>query len=123
LFDVVIDSYPLENWSLGESRGGSGGLRDKCLNLHWFETLEEAKVKIEAWRVHYNESRPQRPLGGIPPRAFADQAGRSTEPQGKIVPETTLRRGRTSPGGSVPRVRLGANNLYWPRICERRTID
>ena len=28
--------------------------RDECLNLHWFESLEEAQATIEAWRVDYN---------------------------------------------------------------------
>jgi putative transposase len=27
-----------------------GSLRDECLNVHWFETVEEAKATIEAWR-------------------------------------------------------------------------
>jgi len=29
----------------------NGSLRDECLNVHWFESLEEAKEKIEAWRA------------------------------------------------------------------------
>jgi len=28
-------------------------LRDECLNVHWFETIDEAKAKIEAWRKEY----------------------------------------------------------------------
>jgi putative transposase len=28
------------------------------LNVHWFESMEEARAKIEAWRIDYNESRP-----------------------------------------------------------------
>ena len=35
----------------------NGSLRDECLNVHWFETLAEARRLIEAWRVEYNESR------------------------------------------------------------------
>lgn len=38
----------------------NGSLRDECLNVHWFETLDDAIEKIEAWRVEYNESRPHR---------------------------------------------------------------
>jgi putative transposase len=26
----------------------NGSLRDECLNVHWFDTVEEAKVIIEA---------------------------------------------------------------------------
>ena len=32
----------------------NGLFRDECLNVHWFETIDEAKAKIEAWRVEYN---------------------------------------------------------------------
>lgn len=40
----------------------NGSLRVECLNLHWFESLEEAKREIEAWRRDYNESRPHQGL-------------------------------------------------------------
>ena len=33
----------------------NGSLRDECLNLHWLETMAEARVTIEAWRRDYNE--------------------------------------------------------------------
>lgn len=49
----------------------NGSLRDECLNVHWFETLEEAKQKIEAWRVDYNESRPHQALTDLTPSEFA----------------------------------------------------
>ena len=34
----------------------NGSFRDGCLNLRWFETLEEAKATIEDWRRNYNEA-------------------------------------------------------------------
>ena len=40
----------------------NGSLRDECLNLHWFETMAEARVTVEAWRRNYNESRPHMDL-------------------------------------------------------------
>lgn len=45
----------------------NGRLRDECLNAHWFETIDDAKAKIEAWRRHYNESRPHRALNNLSP--------------------------------------------------------
>ena len=36
-----------------------GSLRDECLNLHWFLSLDDAWDKIEGWRVDYSEFRPQ----------------------------------------------------------------
>ena len=53
----------------------NGSLRDECLNVHWFESLDEAKAKIEAWRRDYNESRPHQALNEMTPAAFARQAG------------------------------------------------
>jgi putative transposase len=38
-------------------------LRNECLNLHWFETLAEARKEFEAWRRDYYESRPHMALG------------------------------------------------------------
>ena len=36
----------------------NGSFRDECLNCHWFESLPHAKLKIDAWRNDYNQSRP-----------------------------------------------------------------
>ena len=52
----------------------NGSLRDECLNVHWFETIDEAKAKIEAWRVEYNESRPHQGLKELTPTAYAERA-------------------------------------------------
>ena len=40
----------------------NGRLRDKCLNTHWFMSLEDAWAKIEAKRRDYNESIPHTSL-------------------------------------------------------------
>jgi putative transposase len=53
----------------------NGSLRDECLNVHWFDTIEHAKEVIEHWRVDYNESRPHMALGNIPPSEFSRGAG------------------------------------------------
>ena len=57
----------------------NGTFRDECLNVHWFETLAEAKQLIEAWRQEYNESRPHRALGDLAPSEFASQFAASRE--------------------------------------------
>jgi putative transposase len=31
----------------------NGRVRDECLNVNWFLTLEHAKRKIESWRNEY----------------------------------------------------------------------
>ena len=53
----------------------NGRLRDECLNTHWFLSLADARAKIEAWRRHYNESRPHTSLGWMTPKEFASSAG------------------------------------------------
>ena len=57
----------------------NGTFRDECLNVHWFETLLEAKQLIETWRREYNESRPHRALGERTPSEFASQFAASRE--------------------------------------------
>jgi putative transposase len=44
-----------------------GKLRDELLNAEVFNTLAEARVLIEQWRVHYNTVRPHSALGYRPP--------------------------------------------------------
>jgi putative transposase len=51
-----------------------GRLRDECLNLQWFQTLGDARDKIERWRIEYNTERPHSSLGGMAPYEFAAQA-------------------------------------------------
>jgi len=53
----------------------NGRFRDECLNAHWFLSLADARGKIEAWRRHYNESRPHTSLGWLTPAEFASSAG------------------------------------------------
>ena len=49
----------------------NGRLRDECLNEHWFTSLVNARALIEAWRCDYNERRPKKDLGGLPPALYA----------------------------------------------------
>ena len=51
----------------------NGRLRDECLNEHWFMTLEEAKIRIEDWRIDYNEVRPHSSLDNLTPAEYANQ--------------------------------------------------
>ncbi len=46
-------------------------LRDECLNAHWFVTVTEAQLTIEAWRDDYNTQHPHGSLGRQTPSAFA----------------------------------------------------
>ena len=48
----------------------NGKFRDECLNEHWFVTLQEAQLVIEAWRQEYNEERPHSTIGNMTPMEF-----------------------------------------------------
>ena len=52
-----------------------GKLRDECLNASWFQNLWDARRKIAAWRIEYNEERPHSSLGYRTPAAFAREVG------------------------------------------------
>ena len=45
--------------------------RQECLNQHWFLSLEDARVKIEACWREYNSHRPHSTLGNMTPEEFA----------------------------------------------------
>lgn len=38
-------------------------IRDEFLNVNWFLSIEDAKMKVEAWRKDYNDFRPHSSLG------------------------------------------------------------
>jgi putative transposase len=48
----------------------NGKFRDECLNEHWFLTLQEAQLMIEAWRREYNEERTHSTIGDVTPQEF-----------------------------------------------------
>lgn len=55
----------------GHIESFNGKLRDECLNMHAFKSLDHAQIEIEKWRQEYNNWRPHRSLGNITPREFA----------------------------------------------------
>jgi putative transposase len=53
----------------------NGKFRDECLNEHWFLDLDDARTKIEAWRVDYNEVRPHSSLANATPKEYSSTLG------------------------------------------------
>ena len=62
--DFIRPGKPVEN---GMIESFNGRLRDECLNVFEFSTMEDAKCKIEAWRYDYNHHRPHGSLGDLTP--------------------------------------------------------
>ncbi len=58
---------PGSPWENGYIESFNGRFRDELLNGEIFETLLEAKVLIERWRVENNTVRPHSALGYCPP--------------------------------------------------------
>lgn len=63
-------------WENGYVESFNGKLRDELLEREIFDTLLEAKVLIERWRVQYNTVRPHSSLGYRPPAPGAVWVGR-----------------------------------------------
>jgi len=60
---------PVEN---GFIESFNGRLRDECLNVEWFASLEDARRKLAKFREHYNHERPHSALADRTPAAFAE---------------------------------------------------
>ncbi len=56
----------------GRVESFNGRMREECLNLSWFQNLFDARRKIAAWRIEYNEERPHSSLGYKTPKEFAE---------------------------------------------------
>jgi putative transposase len=51
----------------------NGSFRDECLNTNWFLSLEDAREKIEQWRVEYNRFRPHSSLDDKTPHEVFEE--------------------------------------------------
>ena len=65
--DFIRPGKPMEN---GHIESFNDRLRDGCLNVKQFLSLDDARVNIEAWRVDYNQRRPHSSLGHLTPSEF-----------------------------------------------------
>lgn len=84
--DFIAPGKPVEN---GLIESFNGKFRDECLNMHWFESLQEAQHLIEHWRYEYNEIRPHSSLGNLAPAEYVAQLLRDTD-EGELHTEPVL---------------------------------
>lgn len=66
--DFTHPGKPTEN---GHIESINGRLRDECLNVTQFVSLDDARYQIEEWRNDYNATRPHSSLGNLTPNEFA----------------------------------------------------
>jgi putative transposase len=85
----------------------NGRFRDECLNANWFENLADARRKIEAWRLDYNQARPHSSLAYRTPAEFARAWTPSpslivVEQSGASVKDSLRRAEAARPGTDAP---------------------
>lgn len=66
--DFTRPGKPTDN---GLCESFNGRLRDECLNVNEFASLEEVRDRLKAWRTDYNHRRPHGSLGNLTPSEYA----------------------------------------------------
>ena len=64
---------PGQPWKNGFIESFHDKFCDECLQREWFQSILDAQVAIEDWRLHYNTERPHSSLGYQTPAQFAAQ--------------------------------------------------
>ena len=68
---AFIEIEPSSPWENGYNERFNRSLRDECLNLESFSTLNEARVIVAQWLKEYNHIRPHSSLGYKPSAPLA----------------------------------------------------
>ena len=76
--DFIHPGRPMEN---GHIESFNGRLRDECLNVSQFLSLDDARQKLEAWRLDYNHQRPHSALGHLTPSEYAQRGQKIGRPE------------------------------------------
>jgi putative transposase len=58
------------------SNASTGRTRHEILDAYVFDNLEQVRLISEGWLQLYNEERPHRALGRLPPVRFAERQGK-----------------------------------------------
>ena len=77
---------PGQPWKNGFIESFHDKFRDECLQREWFQSLLDAQVGIEDWRLHYNNQRPHSSLGYKTPADFAAQCVTQIQPALTLIP-------------------------------------
>jgi len=85
--DFIRPGKPVENGFIGSF---NGRLRDECLNVEVFFTLDDVREKLARWQEDYNLTRPHSSLQDQAPASFAAEwlATENTEPSAPELLET-----------------------------------
>ena len=83
--DFIRPGKPVEN---GYIESFNGRLRDECLNVEVFFTLEDVREKLERWQQDYNRVWPHSALGDQAPARFAEGWSESVLSFSELAPRT-----------------------------------
>ncbi len=78
--DFIRSGKPAENAFI---KSFNGRLREECLNVNEFATLNETSMRLQSWRQDYHHRRPHGSHGRLTPSEFAakDQESDSGAPK------------------------------------------
>jgi len=79
--DFTRPGKPTDN---GFIESFNGRLRDECLNVTEFTSIEQARLVLSGWQHDYNEHRPHGSLGHLTPSEFARQGQAKPSAQASI---------------------------------------
>ncbi len=68
MLEFIQPGKPIQNAAV---ESFNGRMRDELLNQHWWQTLDEARQAVAAFREDYNQVRPHSALGNRTPEEFA----------------------------------------------------
>jgi len=72
-------------WQNGKDERFNGTVRDECLNMQLFGSLIEARIRLEAFRHHYNSERPHSALAYQTPLAFKQAWNEAQTQQDSLI--------------------------------------
>lgn len=78
VLDFIQPGKPVQN-AVMESYNGR--MRDELLNLHWWRTIDEARIAVAEYREDHNRVRPHSALGYQTPHEFTLSYAASLNPQ------------------------------------------
>ena len=82
---VVLDfSRPGKPTDNAHAEAFNAGFRAECLSQHWFLDLDDARAKVEAWGIDYNEVQPHSAIGDRLPIALTSAPEQSLRGDRKL---------------------------------------
>lgn len=84
--DFIRPGKPVDN---GFIESFNGRLRDECLNVEVFFSLEDVRAKLARWQHDYNQERPHSALKDQAPKVFAANWEMATRVSGELLEALT----------------------------------